>query len=253
MRQKIVAGNWKMNKTFSEGIELAKGIQHALEAQPPHCRVILAPPYIHLSALAGFLREDIIGLAAQNAADHPQGAYTGEVSAKMLASVGCRYVIIGHSERRAYYHETGSILLEKVRLALDEGLTPIFCVGESLQEREEGHHESVIGNQLQEGLFALDAEDFSKVILAYEPVWAIGTGKTATPEEANAMHRHIRSEICRQYGEYVAQGSSILYGGSCNAGNASALFAMSDIDGGLIGGASLEVDKFLPIIRAFDE
>ncbi|KXB32890.1 triose-phosphate isomerase [Bacteroidales bacterium KA00251] len=250
MRQKIVAGNWKMNKTLSEGIALAKDLQQVLLENRPSCRVILATPYIHLASLADFLKQDLIGLAAQNVANHQEGAYTGEVSAKMIASVGCQYTLVGHSERRSYYHETGEILREKVEIALENGLTPIFCVGEQLEDREAGRQNEVISKQLQEALFGLKSEQFKNIILAYEPVWAIGTGKTATPEEANAMHQHIRSEVSRCYGETIANETSILYGGSCNASNAKELFAMSDIDGGLIGGASLAVEKFLPIIEA---
>lgn len=250
MRQKIVAGNWKMNKTLQEGVALAKEIQQALLEKKPHARVILAPPFIHLAPIAAFLNKELIGLSAQNIANQEEGAYTGEVSAKMVASTGCQYTLIGHSERRSYYHETGAILSEKVKLALEHGLTPIFCVGEKLEDREAGRQNEVITKQLEEALFSLAAEDFKGIILAYEPVWAIGTGKTATPEQANEIHKHIRKQLAQHYGEEIASETSILYGGSCNASNANALFAMSDIDGGLIGGAALSVEKFLPIIDA---
>lgn len=251
MRQKIVAGNWKMNKTLPEGIELVKQLQTALEQNKPNCRVIVAAPYIHLASIYSIVDTNLIGIASQNIADHTSGAYTGEVSASMVKSIGCDYCIIGHSERRAYYNETGEVLAEKIRLALEENLTPIFCVGESLNDREANNQNSVVSKQLQEALFSLSAEKFKGIILAYEPVWAIGTGKTATPEQANDMHKHIRKEIETKFGNEIAEATSILYGGSCNGSNAPLLFAMSDIDGGLIGGASLASEKFMPIIEAF--
>lgn len=251
MRKHIVAGNWKMNKTLPEGILLAKDLQTILSECKPSCKVILAPPYIHLAALASFLDNELIGLSAQDVSDQISGAYTGDVSAKMVASTGAQYTIIGHSERRAYYHEGGKVLAEKVRLALAAGLIPIFCVGELYEDREAGREYEVVGKQLEEALFELSEESFRGIIIAYEPVWAIGTGKTATPEIANEMHKHIRAMLAEKYGQEVANKTSILYGGSCNAANAEELFAMSDIDGGLIGGASLAIDKFLPIIEGF--
>jgi triosephosphate isomerase len=192
-----------------------------------------------------------IGVAAQNCADKESGAYTGEVSASMVASTGAKYVILGHSERRAYYGETPEILKEKVKLALANGLTPIFCIGEVLEEREANKHFDVVKTQLQASLFEFSAEDFAKIVLAYEPVWAIGTGKTATPAQAQEMHAFIRETLIEKYGKEVADETSILYGGSVNAGNAKELFSNVDVDGGLIGGASLGVDKFLPIVEAF--
>lgn len=251
MRKNIVAGNWKMNKTLQEGLALAKELDAALKGRTINCDVIIGTPFIHLASIAVAIDTTRIGVAAENCADKESGAYTGEVSAAMVASTGARYVIIGHSERRAYYHETSPILMEKVKLALSNGLTPIFCVGEVLEEREAGKHFEVVARQVEEALFTLDQTDFAKLILAYEPVWAIGTGKTATADQAQEMHAHIRKSIAAKYGKEVADGCSILYGGSCNAANAKELFSRPDVDGGLIGGASLSVDKFLPIIEAF--
>ncbi|MCE8165393.1 triose-phosphate isomerase [Porphyromonas gingivalis] len=251
MRKNIVAGNWKMNKTLQEGLALAKELDAALKGRMINCDVIIGTPFIHLASIAAAIDTTRIGVAAENCADKESGAYTGEVSAAMVASTGARYVIIGHSERRAYYHETSPILIEKVKLALSNGLTPIFCVGEVLEEREAGKHFEVVARQVEEALFTLDQTDFAKLILAYEPVWAIGTGKTATADQAQEMHAHIRKSIAAKYGKEVADGCSILYGGSCNAANAKELFSRPDVDGGLIGGASLSVDKFLPIIEAF--
>ncbi len=192
-----------------------------------------------------------LGLGAENCADHKSGAYTGEVSAPMVASTGATYVILGHSERRQYYGETSETLREKVALALENGLTPIFCIGEVLEERENGTFNEVVRKQVEEGLFNLSAEDFGKIVLAYEPVWAIGTGKTATPEQAEDMHAWIRSVIAGKYGNEVAENTSILYGGSCKPGNAAELFAKPDIDGGLIGGAALKCADFMGIVNAF--
>lgn len=251
MRKNIVAGNWKMNKTLQEGLALAKELDAALKGRTINCDVIIGTPFIHLASIAAAIDTTRIGVAAENCADKESGAYTGEVSAAMVASTGARYVIIGHSERRAYYHETSPILMGKVKLALSNGLTPIFCVGEVLEEREAGKHFEVVARQVEEALFTLDQTDFAKLILAYEPVWAIGTGKTATADQAQEMHAHIRKSIAAKYGKEVADGCSILYGGSCNAANAKELFSRADVDGGLIGGASLSVDKFLPIIEAF--
>ncbi|SJL22833.1 triose-phosphate isomerase [Porphyromonas gingivalis] len=251
MRKNIVAGNWKMNKTLQEGLALAKELDAALKGRTINCDVIIGTPFIHLASIAAAIDTTRIGVAAENCADKESGAYTGEVSAAMVVSTGARYVIIGHSERRAYYHETSPILMEKVKLALSNGLTPIFCVGEVLEEREAGKHFEVVARQVEEALFTLDQTDFAQLILAYEPVWAIGTGKTATADQAQEMHAHIRKSIAAKYGKEVANGCSILYGGSCNAANAKELFSRADVDGGLIGGASLSVDKFLPIIEAF--
>jgi triosephosphate isomerase len=249
MRKNIVAGNWKMNNNLQEGLNLAKDLQKVLNGKTVHCDVVICTPYIHLPLVAKEI--NTIGLGAQNCADKTSGAYTGEVSAAMVASTGAKYVILGHSERRAYYGETNAILKEKVLLALANHLTPIFCIGEVLAEREAGIQNTVVETQIRESLFDLSAEDFGKIVLAYEPVWAIGTGKTATSDQAQEIHAFIRKTLTDKYGELVANETSILYGGSCNAGNAKELFANPDVDGGLIGGAALSVDKFLPIIEAF--
>ena len=237
MRKNIVAGNWKMNTTLPEGLALAKGLDEALKGKTPNCDVIIGTPFTHLASVAAAIDTNKIGVAAENCADKEKGAYTGEVSAAMVASTGAKYVILGHSERRAYYHETPEILKTKVELALANGLTPIFCIGEVLEEREAGKHFEVVDAQ---------------IVLAYEPVWAIGTGKTATSDQAEEIHAHIRATLAAKYGQEIADNCTILYGGSCNASNAKELFAKPNVDGGLIGGASLAVDKFMPIIEAFN-
>ena len=249
MRKNIVAGNWKMNNNLQEGINLAKELQHALNGKKVNCEVVICTPFIHLAPVAKEITT--VGLGAQNCADKVSGAFTGEVSAAMVASTGAKFVILGHSERRAYYGETNAILKEKIMLALANHLTPIFCIGEVLSEREAGKQNKVVETQITESLFHLSTEDFSKIVLAYEPVWAIGTGVTATSDQAQEMHHFIRKTIAGKYGSAVANEISILYGGSCNAGNAKELFANPDVDGGLIGGASLSVDKFMPIVEAF--
>ena len=252
MRKNIVAGNCKMNKTLQEGIALAKELNEVLANERPNCDVIICTPFIHLASVTPLVDSAKIGVGAENCADKESGAYTGEVSAAMVASTGAKYVILGHSERRAYYHETPEILKEKVRLALANGLTPIFCVGEVLEEREAGKQNEVVYGQLAGSLFDLTAEEFSRLIIAYEPVWAIGTGKTATAAQAQEIHAYIRSVIADKYGKDVADNTSILYGGSCKASNARELFANPDVDGGLIGGASLKAADFKGIIDAFN-
>ena len=251
MRKNIVAGNWKMNTTVPEGVALAKEVNDALAATTPNCDVVICVPFTHLCPVAAVIDQTRLGLGAENCADHKSGAYTGEVSAPMVASTTAKYVILGHSERRQYYGETAETLREKVALALENGLTPIFCIGEVLSEREDGSFNEVVRRQVEEGLFNLSAEDFGKIILAYEPVWAIGTGKTATPDQAEDMHAWIRSVIAGKYGAEVAENTSILYGGSCKPSNAAELFAKPDIDGGLIGGASLKCADFMGIVNAF--
>ena len=251
MRKNIVAGNWKMNKNLQEGIALAKDLNAALTADKPNCDVIICTPFIHLASVVPAVDAAIIGVGAENCADKVSGAYTGEVSAEMVASTGAKYVILGHSERRAYYHETPEILKEKVQLALANGLTPIFCIGEVLEERQQGIQNQVVFDQLAGSLFELTAEEFSKIVLAYEPVWAIGTGLTATPEQAEEIHAYIRSVIAEKWGAEVADNTSILYGGSCKPSNAKELFANPNVDGGLIGGAALKVEDFKGIIDAF--
>lgn len=251
MRKKIVAGNWKMNKNLQEGIALAKELNEKLSADKPACDVVICTPYIHLASVAGLIDKNIIGLGAENCANKEKGAYTGEVSAEMVKSTGADYVILGHSERRAYYGETAEILKEKVNLALANGLKVIFCIGEVLEEREAGKQNEVVKAQIEGSLFELTAEQYANIILAYEPVWAIGTGKTATAEQAEEMHAFIRGVIAEKFGAQAAEDTTILYGGSCKPSNAKELFAKPDVDGGLIGGAALKADDFKGIIDAW--
>lgn len=251
MRKKIVAGNWKMNMNLQDGIALAKELNETLKADKPNCGVVICTPFIHLASIAQFLDQDIIGLGAENCADKEKGAFTGEVSAEMVKSTGAQYVILGHSERREYYKETPEILKEKVLLAQKNDLKVIFCIGESLEEREAGKQNEVVKAELEGSVFNLSEEDFRKIVIAYEPIWAIGTGKTATAEQAEEIHAYIRSIIAEKYGQAVADDTTILYGGSCKASNAPELFAKPDIDGGLIGGASLKAADFKGIIDAW--
>ena len=251
MRKKIVAGNWKMNLNLQEGVALAKELNEALAADKPNCGVIICTPFIHLASVAQVINQDVIGLGAENCADKEKGAFTGEVSAEMVKSTGAQYVILGHSERREYYKETPEILKEKVLLALKNGLKVIFCIGETLEEREANKQNEVVKAELEGSVFNLSEEDFRKIVIAYEPIWAIGTGKTATAEQAEEIHAYIRSIVADKYGKAVAEDTSILYGGSCKASNAPELFAKPDIDGGLIGGASLKCADFKGIIDAW--
>lgn len=251
MRKNIVAGNWKMNTTLEEGVGLAKDVNEALKGVDANCDVIICVPFTHLASVNAVIDPAKLGLGAENCADHKSGAYTGEVSAAMVASTGAKYVILGHSERRQYYGETAETLREKVALALDNNLTPIFCIGEVLEQRENGTYLDVVKAQIEDALFNLTEAEFSKLILAYEPVWAIGTGKTATDDQAQEMHAHIRGIIAKKYGQEIADNTSILYGGSCKPSNAKALFAKPDVDGGLIGGASLDAESFMGIVTAF--
>ena len=251
MRKKIVAGNWKMNNTLEEGIQLAKDVNAILTKEAPKCTVILGTPFIHLADVVRSVDNKLIKVSAENCADKAKGAYTGEVSAAMVKSTGAEYVILGHSERRAYYGETDAILKEKVDLALANGLQVIFCIGEVLEQREAGKQNEVVEAQVKNALFHLSAEEFGKIVLAYEPVWAIGTGKTATSAQAEEIHAYIRSVVAAKYGQQVADDTTILYGGSCKASNAPDLFAQPDVDGGLIGGASLKAEDFHGIIAAF--
>ncbi len=249
MRKKIVAGNWKMNKTLSEGLNLAKDVNKKVTGN--EVTVILCTPFIHLAEVQKVIDKPSLFVGAQNCADQASGAYTGEISAQMIKSTGVRYSILGHSERRAYYGETNETLAKKVKLVLDNDLIPIFCVGEVLEERESGKLFDVVKSQMAEGLFFLSAVEFSKVVIAYEPVWAIGTGKVATPEQAQEMHKFIRDLIEEKYGKEIAENTSILYGGSCKPSNAGELFTNPDVDGGLIGGASLSSEDFMGIVNAF--
>ena len=251
MRKKIVAGNWKMNTNLQEGVALAKDVNEALKGIAPKCDVVVCVPFTHLASVNAVIDSTKLGLGAENCADQKSGAYTGEVSASMVASTGATYVILGHSGRRQYYGETSAILKEKLGLALENNLTPIFCIGEVLEERDNNTHFDVVKAQIEEALFELSAEDFGKIILAYEPVWAIGTGKTATDDQAEEMHAFIRSVIAAKYGDAVAEETSILYGGSCKPSNAAQLFAKPNVDGGLIGGASLKAADFMGIVTAF--
>ena len=251
MRKKIVAGNWKMNMNLQDGVALAKEINEALVADKPNCEVIICTPFIHLASVAGVLDSTVVGLGAENCADKAKGAYTGEVSAEMVKSTGAQYVILGHSERRQYYGETAEILKEKVDLALANGLKILFCCGETLEEREAEKQNEVVKAELEGSVFHLDAEAWKNIIIAYEPIWTIGTGKTATSDQAEEMLAYIRSTVAEKYGAEAAEETSILYGGSCKASNAPELFSKPNIDGGLIGGASLKCADFKGIIDAW--
>jgi len=248
MRKQIVAGNWKMNKTLREGIELASEVNRMTGIDQTGTIVIVAPPFIHLSEVSKVLT--VVKLSAQNCSSEPSGAYTGEVSAEMIRSAGATYVIIGHSERRIYFGEDDHLLNKKIRLALKHDLIPVFCCGEQLAQRQKGIHTQVVAAQLEQALFDLSPEDFRKIVIAYEPVWAIGTGVNATPDQAQEMHAFIRQQIAGKYGQEAAAGTTIMYGGSCKPSNARELFTNPDVDGGLIGGASLNAQDFMAIVRA---
>ena len=252
MRKKIVAGNWKMNKTFAEAKVLVSEILGMVNDEvTSDVRVIFCVPYPYLLSVKNLLgNSNRMFVAAQNCSEHESGAYTGEVSAGMLASMGIPYVILGHSERRQYHGENGKILAKKVDVALKNNLSPIFCCGEPLEIREKGTHEQLVKQQIEESLFHLSAEALLNIIVAYEPVWAIGTGKTATAQQAQDMHAVIRKHIGGKYGVEVADKISILYGGSVNAANAKELFANADVDGGLVGGASLKSREFTDIAKS---
>lgn len=252
MRKNIVAGNWKMNTTVAEGVQLAKEVNEAVAAAGElKCDVVIGVPFTHLTAVKDVIDIEKVGLSAENCANKEKGAYTGEVSAAMVASTGANYVILGHSERREYYNETPEILKEKVDLALANGLKIIFCCGESLELRNAGTYEEFIKAELKDSLFHLSAEEFANIVIAYEPIWAIGTGVTATCDQAEEVHAFIRSFLAEKYGETVANDTTILYGGSCKPSNAPELFAKPNIDGGLIGGASLKAADFMGIVTAF--
>ncbi|HCE58718.1 MAG TPA: triose-phosphate isomerase [Prolixibacteraceae bacterium] len=252
MRQKIVAGNWKCNTTLQEGFELAKAVNNLVVNEgAKDVTVVLGTPFTHITKVVESVDASRVGVAAQNCAAEAKGAFTGEVSAEMVKSTGANYVILGHSERREYYGETSEILNKKVALALKNGLTPIFCCGEALSIRQAETHNEYVKQQLEETVFTLSADDFKKIVIAYEPIWAIGTGVTASSEQAQDMHANIRAAITAKFGAAVAEETSILYGGSCNAKNAKELFANKDVDGGLIGGASLKAEDFIQIINAF--
>lgn len=248
MRRKIVAGNWKMNLDFEEAQDLVEGIANLCEEKQPDCDIVICPPYLYLEMVTDMSDESqCFYVGAQNVNENESGAYTGEVSAKMLDSLGTNFCIVGHSERRKYFNETNAVLAQKIKKLLEYQIVPIYCVGEVLEEREAGTHFDVIKQQVEEALFDIDVADMENVVIAYEPVWAIGTGKTATPAQAQEVHKFIRNLISEKYGEEIASQMRILYGGSCNAKNASDLFAQPDIDGGLIGGASLKAEDFVSI------
>jgi len=248
MRKKIVAGNWKMNTTLSEGIELARQVNSLVENNPSDVTVVVAPPFIHLAEIRKLLTR--VYLAAQNCASESRGAFTGEVSVEMIKSTGAQYVIIGHSERRSYFKEDNDTLFKKTKLAIDQELIPIFCCGEQLSEREAGKYFSTVKDQLDETIFKFDERQFRKIVIAYEPVWAIGTGVNATPQQAQEMHKFIRELIAKKFNESLAEDTTILYGGSCKPSNAKELFDNPDVDGGLIGGASLQAGDFMAIIQS---
>jgi len=250
MRRKIVAGNWKMNKNIQQGIDLVNEI--LAQDSPNDVLKIIAPPFVHIALVSQIVKEKSdIAVAAQNCHQEKSGAYTGEISAEMIHSSGAKYVIIGHSERRLYFGENAALLAQKVNTALANNLTPIFCLGENMEERNANKHLETVKQQLKDALFHLTPAEFSKLIIAYEPVWAIGTGLTATSHQAQGMHNFIRSEINKKYGKEISEHISILYGGSCNAQNAKELFACIDVDGGLIGGASLKATDFIAIANSF--
>lgn len=250
MRKKVVAGNWKCNTNLQDGIALATEVEKVYTANgDKDVTVVLGVPFTHITEAVKVTEN--VAVSAQNCAAEASGAFTGEVSAEMVKSTGAQYVILGHSERREYYGETSEILNKKLALALENGLTPIYCCGEALEIREAETQNDFVVNQLKETIFKLSADDFKKIIIAYEPIWAIGTGKTASSDQAQEMHKAIRDAIAAQYNAEVAEGTSILYGGSCKPSNASEIFSKTDVDGGLIGGASLKADDFMGIINAF--
>ncbi len=251
MRTKIVAGNWKMNKTYKETKALVKELDHSIkDVTLSNTRVIIAPTFVNLQKASKMTRKSVIEVAAQNMHQLDSGAYTGEVSAPMIKAVHVNVVILGHSERREYFGETDALLAQKVDAALKNDLEVIFCFGEVLEDRKSGNHFKVVERQIKNALFHLDSEDWSKIILAYEPVWAIGTGETASPDQAQEMHAFIRELVAERYLSDVAEEVSILYGGSVKPGNAQEIFSKTDVDGGLIGGAALKVDDFMSIIKA---
>lgn len=251
MRTKLVAGNWKMNKTFQEAEDLTAQITEAVEKlNLANVEVVLCPPSPYLEMVLDLTDETHVAVGAQNINENEFGAFTGEISAPMLRSMEVEYCITGHSERRKYFQESNELLALKVKSALKFGITPIFCCGELLPEREAGNHFAVVKKQMEESLFKLEENSFRNVVIAYEPVWAIGTGVNATPAQAQEMHSFIRQLILSRYGERVAQDATILYGGSCSAANASELFRQPDVDGGLIGGASLKAEEFVEIVKS---
>jgi triosephosphate isomerase len=248
-RQKMVVGNWKMNKVYVEGLVLANTVMAQLQQFREDVKVVVCPPSIHIQTIASIYRDyPQLSVGAQNCSHHASGAYTGELSAAMLASVGAEYVILGHSERRTHFNETHQELAEKVEQALQNKLSPIFCCGEPFDKREANQQEAFVQQQIEESLFHLAPKRFEQLIIAYEPIWAIGTGMTATPEQAQEMHAFIRQLIASKYGDDIAENTTILYGGSCKPSNAAELFAQKDVDGALVGGASLHAEDFVQIV-----
>jgi triosephosphate isomerase len=250
MRKKVIAGNWKMNKNISESASLVSALKNLLSSASVNADVIVCPPFTSLDTVNALVKGSAVKLGAQNMYFEESGAYTGEISAEMLKSAGCEYVILGHSERRTIFGESNQVINKKIKKALASGLKPIFCVGETLNERETGVTNSVIKTQIEEGLKDVSADDIKKIIVAYEPVWAIGTGKTASPAQAQEVHAFIRGLVKELYNNEVAEGLIIQYGGSMKPENAKELLSQPDIDGGLIGGACLKADSFLAIITA---
>lgn len=250
MRKQIVAGNWKMNNDISETEALLNDLKK--QVIPEDVSVLVAPPFTNLYPAFNSVIDHPIEVIAQNMHQATKGAYTGEVSAQMLQSVGVQTVILGHSERRAYFHETNAILAEKVTAALEHKMTALFCFGEELEDRKSGNHFELVASQLKEGLFHISEVHWKNIVLAYEPVWAIGTGETASPEQAQEMHAFVRKTIAEAYSESVAENVSILYGGSVKPANASEIFGKPDVDGGLIGGAALDAESFMGIVNAFE-
>lgn len=249
MRQKIVAGNWKMHKNAEETEDLINDLIDKLP-NDVEAHIIVAPTFVNLASAVDHLEFTNIGVAAQNMHQAESGAFTGEISADMLRSIGVGIVILGHSERRAYFHETDALLAEKVNTALKHDMQVIFCFGEELKDRQSGNHFNIVENQLRDGLFHLETKDWENIILAYEPVWAIGTGETATPEQAQEMHKFIRETITAKYSATLAEEVSILYGGSVKPDNAKEIFSKPDVDGGLIGGAALKASDFAAIVAS---
>ena len=253
MRKRIIAGNWKMNKTMEDGLALASKVTNmAVDEVSSDVTMVMCPPAIHLSPVASITKDVTnVSVGAQNMSEHESGAYTGDLAADMIVSTGASFVIIGHSERREYHFETNQQLADRVKLAITKGLTPLFCCGESLDTREANDHVNYVNTQLKESLFDLSAEDMKKVVIAYEPIWAIGTGVTASSDQAQEMHLSIRNSLAGQFGQEVANEISILYGGSMKPSNAQELLAQPDVDGGLIGGASLKARDFVDIAKSY--
>ena len=252
MRKQIVAGNWKMNKNIQESVKLAVEIANKVKDLPlKNTRVIVTPTFVNLSEVVNVTKDSVVEVAAQNMHQAKSGAFTGEISAEMLTSLGLEVVILGHSERREYFGETDALLAEKVNTALENNLEVIFCFGEVLEDRKSGNHFAVVESQIKNGLFHLPANKWDSIVLAYEPVWAIGTGETASPEQAQEMHAFIRKIVTDKYNEQVAADVSILYGGSVKPSNAKEIFSKEDVDGGLIGGAALNADDFIALVKSF--